>query len=101
MISCYYYSFSNITRSTTNGPVITRNLATIEQIVSPELLKLVGIIWNKQAKILDRENISNNNLKTLDPHDEPANIADELEDDGQHHHSLVMGTHQEDTNHDW
>ena len=40
-------------------------------------------------------------LYALDPHDEPANIADKLEDDGQHHHGLVMGTHQEDTNHDW
>ena len=36
--------FSKITRSTTNGPVITRNFATMEQIVSPKLLRLVGII---------------------------------------------------------
>ena len=32
------------TKSTTNGPVITTNLATMEQMVKPELRRLVGMI---------------------------------------------------------
>ena len=50
--------------------------------------------------MIQREDIFND-LKTLDPHDEPANIADKLEDDGQHHHCLIIGPHQEDADHDW
>ena len=39
-------------------------------------------------------------LHALDPHDEPADIADELEDDGEPGDRLVTDPHQEDADHD-
>ena len=42
----------------------------------------------------------NQYLHALDPHDEPADIADELEDDGERGDGLVTDAHQEDADHD-
>ena len=39
-------------------------------------------------------------LHALNPHDEPAHVADELEDDGERGDGLVTDPDQEDADHD-
>ena len=38
-------------------------------------------------------------LHTLNPHDEPADVAGNLGDDGERHHEVVMGGDEQDGQH--
>ena len=88
------------TKSTTNGPVITTNLATMEQMVKPELRRLVGMICGHTVSTRDRTEWGRH-LHGLNPHDEPAHIADELEGDGEGGDGGLVRGDQGDAGQDW
>ena len=90
-----------LTKSTTNGPDIVPSAATVEAMVIPVLLRDVGNIYKKKCweTIVLYPFFPVIYLDTLDPHDEPADVAGHLGDDVEPHHKVVMGGDKQDGEH--